>query len=137
MTNGKIAQKSAPAKKSNWLQAAGALWMLAFLVWLPFEDTKTSLALVLAAGACLWLGLRRLMHPHPTKWLRGLVAGALLGAATPLLAIVLMALKSGLHAHGFADFTLRQLWEVTSLVPIGAVAGSLAGIGAWAIAKRS
>lgn len=113
------------------MRAAGALWMLAFLVWLPFEDTETWMALALGAGGCLWLGTRWLaLRSEIVGLVRNLTAGALLGTATPLLAIALMALKSGLHAHGFADFTGRQLWEVISLMPFGIVVGSAAGLAA-------
>ena len=103
--------------------------MLALLVWLPFEDTQMWTALALAAGGCLWLALRwQFAKSHPTNWLHHLAAGALLGAAAPLLAVALMALKSGLHAHGFADFTARQLWEVMNLIPLASILGALAGL---------
>lgn len=123
---------SMPPKTPRWLRAAGALWMLAFIIWLPFEDTQTWMSLALAAAGCLWLGIRWLtIRSQLTSRLGNLAAGALLGAAAPLLAITLMALKSGLHAHGFADFTARQLWEVMALIPVSAILGIIISLGVW------
>lgn len=122
-------------KKTNWLRATGALWLLAFLVWLPIEDTHTRLALGLAACGCLWLGLRWLTV-RPRSLPGSLAASALFGALAPLLAITLMAFKGGLHAHGFADFTARQFWETLSLIPVGAVAGAILGAAAAYLSRQ-
>lgn len=112
-----------------WLRAAGAIWVLAFLIWLPFEDTEVWWSLALAAVGCMWLGLRWIAAGRwPKGVLGGLAAGTLLGAFTPLFAIVLMGFKGGLHGHGFSDFTARQIWEVLNLIPIGVVAGVVLGL---------
>ena len=123
-------------RPARWLTAAGAIWMLAFIAWLPFEDTETWTALLLAAAACIWLGLRRLVTRESSSLWSNLAAGGLMGAATPLLAITLMGIKSGLHAHGFADFTARQVWEVLNLIPIGAIIGLVVGLGISAAKTR-
>lgn len=117
------------------MKIAGALWLVAFLLWLPLEDTHIWLSLTLAAAGSTWLGLRLL--PRSQSGGQAAVLGGLLGAATPLLAITLMAIKGGLHGHGFADFSARQVWAVVALLPIASVFGSLAGIGARQLGSRS
>jgi hypothetical protein len=101
-------------------RSLGAAWMIVFLLWLPFEDTNVGMSAFLATALCAWLALR----------LSGKLRGNLflttgLGAILPLLAIGLMAFKSGLHAHGFADFTLRQMYQVLSFTPVTAITGFL------------
>jgi len=112
------------AKK--YLRSLGALWMLAFLFWLPFEDTQLWMSAALAAGGCVWIGLRAAGKFPRTVW-RAVGFGALLGAAVPVLTIALMAFKSGLHAHGFADFTARQVWWVLTAFPFSILIGGFAG----------
>ena len=112
-----------------WQRRLGVAWIIAFLLWLPFEDTQIWLSALLAFGACVWLGLRVLTSRYKfnTFW-QAAGSGALLGAGIPLIAIALMAFKSGLHGHGFADFTTRQVWSVLSATPYGFVLGSLVGL---------
>ncbi len=106
----------------------GGFCVIALILWLPVEDTQVWLSAALALITCLWLGLRVLSSKRRfANWL--LVAGgALLGAAAPLLAISLMAFKSGLHGHGFPDFTARQVWAMWSAIPFSLLAGSLLAI---------
>ncbi len=116
------------------LRAAGAVWMLAFLIWLPFEDTAVWMDVALAAGGCLWIG-GKWMRSSFSIW-RIAFVGALLGAATSLLAITLMAVKGGLHGHGFADFTARQVVEVVNLVPVEFLLGAILGTLTFYLAQR-
>ncbi len=111
-----------------WLRRLGTIWIIALVLWLPIEDTQVWLSAAIALIACLWFGLRVLSSKRSSaNWL--LVAGgALLGAAAPLLAISLMAFKSGLHGHGFPDFTARQVWAMWSAIPFSLLAGSLLAI---------
>jgi hypothetical protein len=123
--------------RQRWLRGLGAIWIIAFLIWLPFEDTETWMVIALAAGGCAWIGLRWVTRraSSPT-WPANLAASALLGAIVPIFAIVLMAFKGGLHAHGFADFTARQVWEVLSLIPVSAILGGAAGWVTWVVTRR-
>lgn len=98
------------------MKAAGALWMLVFLLWLPFEDTQVWMTLTLAAAACLWLALRMLPWAAASTLQAGLM-GALVGAAALLFTLGLMAFKGGVHGHGFPDFTARQVWSLWSALP--------------------
>jgi hypothetical protein len=99
--------------------------MLAFIVWLPFEDTQIWSPLFLGAGAALWFGVIWIARHG---WRNVIWVSASCGAVAPLLAITLMAVKSGLHAHGFADFTARLVVIAAILVPVGGGVGALVGL---------
>lgn len=111
---------------SRRLRGAGALWILAALIWLPIEDTVVWVAGVLATGGCLWLWWRFFDLLDQT-W-KAFAAGALLGLAMPLFTLFLMAVKSGLHGHGFADFTAGQVLGVLNLIPIALIVGAISGL---------
>jgi len=96
--------------------------------WIPIEDVNmvwlTAIAVVWAA----WLGVW-------ATW-RGVLAGwrwrlALLGAGAGLLffplAIAFILFKSGLHAHGFLDFSLYQISRLAWMTPVWMVFGGGAG----------
>jgi hypothetical protein len=117
------------------LRTAGALWIFLTLIWLPFEDVATWIAVVLAGGGCLWLWWRYLSKPDSNRWL-GVISGALLGIGTPLFAIFLMAVKSGLHGHGFADFTTRQVFGVLNLIPFTFVIGAVLSLSVFLLKRQ-
>ena len=117
------------------LRTAGALWIFLTLIWLPFEDTAIWTAVVLAATCCLWMWWRYLSKPNSNRWL-GLISGALLGIGTPLFAMFLMAVKSGIHGHGFADFTARQVFGVLNLIPLAFVIGAVLGFSAFLFKRQ-
>jgi hypothetical protein len=100
------------------MKAVAIIWAFLFFVWLPIEDTQIWASAFLAFGAVAWLALRLGPRFRSVSWLGALTMGGLLGGSLPLLTIFLMAFKSGLHAHGFADFTIRQLSVVLYSMPI-------------------
>lgn len=111
------------------MKLAGAAWVAAFLLWLPFEDTQLWMSMTLAAVGCFWLCARILRSwKTPLVLWKTLGLGALLGAVTPLLAVTLMAFKSGLHAHGFADFTARQVWQTLAAIPYAILIGMVVSL---------
>lgn len=54
--------------------------------------------------------------------------GLALGAGTVLMTIFLMAVKTGLHAHG-AEFTLAEISAVWRYLPLWGVVGLIGGLG--------
>lgn len=108
------------------MKLAGALWILVFLVWIPFEDTAIWFTLALAGASCLWLALR-LEAFTAAKPITLALRGAVLGASIPLAACALMAFKSGLHGHGFPDFTIRQIWLLVQISPLLILTGIVYG----------
>lgn len=107
------------------MKLTGMLLLAAFLLWLPLEDMSIWTTVILAGALSAWLGWRW-QHHHPASgWLVSL-RGALLGLGTPILAILIMAFKGGLHGHGFPDFTVRQILQTLALLPYTIVIGLLA-----------
>lgn len=111
------------------LRLVFGLILAAILAWLPFEDTQPAWSLLLAAAlnavlAVYWLSQMSLAP----LWMPGL--GALLGAAVPLMAIILMLVKTGLHGHSAPDFTWQDLSSVLQSAPGWLLGGLLLGIGA-------
>lgn len=102
----------------------GLGWLAAMLIWLPMEDVDAVWALLLGGTGCLWMATNVKMRAKRLglTWL-----GALSGLATPLAAGLLMLFKTGLHAHGFSDFSGPQLWGVLRLTPYLGMAGLAAG----------
>src|SRR3972149_245003 len=117
------------------MRTAAFVWMLAFLLWLPFEDTQIWVTAVLAFAGVGWLVFRR--HPWDvTSGWGSALEGGLLGAAAPLFTIFLMAFKSGLHGHGFPDFTASQVWLVLAALPFSLILGLLLTLAARQRALR-
>jgi hypothetical protein len=112
------------------LRIIGGVWMLLFLIWLPFEDTQIWMSAVLGTAAVVWLARRLGVGLRSAGWPRTLITGAALGLLVPLMTIALMAFKSGLHGHGFADFSARQLVDVLYAMPAVVVAGILLAVSA-------
>lgn len=104
---------------------SGLLWGLAFLLWLPQEDQTPQAALMLAAlaaGLGLWRGLAG--GTPGWKWAGW---GALAGLGVAPLAVGLILVKSGLHAHGFLDLGPRALLAMLLAGPGWGLGGALAG----------
>lgn len=109
------------------LVAAGAIWIA--------SEGNLTLDLVLSAAVMLVLlahlversaGGRRLA---PLRWLLLLAAlGVVAGVGIAVLALLLMVVKTGLHAHG-PEYTAAELAWVVESIPLWAVAGLLAGVG--------
>lgn len=107
------------------MKVAAIIWTVLFFIWLPIEDTHIWASAALALGLVAWLAFRLSPSRSANNWVHTLAIGAGLGASLPLLTICLMAFKSGLHAHGFADFTLRQLSAVLYSIPFTIMVGLL------------
>jgi len=117
-----------------YLKVAVLVWALLVLVWLALEGSVGREVLLAGwglAALALWLvgrraGGRRL---SAGQWVAvaaamGLALGATLAPAT----LALMAVKTGLHAHG-PEYTAAEVAWVWEQLPLWAAAGGLAGAG--------
>ena len=111
------------------LRWGGLLLLGLLLAWLPLEDVHVGAALTLAALFGLWLYGRLISERRPSA-LAHLGWAALAGAVVPVMALVLMVFKSGLHAHGFSDFSVAQMVAVLALIPQALGVGLLVGLSA-------
>lgn len=126
------AQSTRPLKYRRWLRPTAIMLGVGMLVWLPFEESHenwvvffaVSIAALFAAAALLrWAG------PGSRPWLiYPLITGAAGALVTPL-ALLLMAVKSGIHGHSAPDYTSTQVSSVLLRTPLWLVSGLLIGLG--------
>ncbi|MBP6016767.1 MAG: hypothetical protein KA586_08610 [Candidatus Promineofilum sp.] len=100
---------------------------------------------VVLAGSLLLVGLMALMRrwswirtlPPGKTVLLGVAGGLAYGIGLVLLTLFLMAVKTGLHAHGL-EYTSYQLVWVWRQLPLWVVAGGLMGlsVGLLAVARK-
>jgi hypothetical protein len=119
------------------LKLATLLVAVYAVVWIALEGNLSRVVL-LALGMTLVLlghGSRRLWGRRLSRrdWLffSGLL-GLALGAGSGVLALILMAVKTGLHAHG-PEFTAAEIGWVVAQLPWWLAGGALAGVGAGLI----
>ncbi len=118
----------------------GFRWLLALMgvytaVWISLEGNMTR-ALIMGVGwtaVLLLTGWQRrfggVVLSRGRWWRMTAVAGLLFGLLTGLLTLILMVIKTGLHAHGL-EFTLEQINWIIRQIPVWTTAGLLAGLGA-------
>ncbi len=118
----------------TWARRAATLLLGVYaVVWVGLEGRLWQ-AVVLAAGIALLSAAHlgdRLHRPAAGRAQRygvGALLGAIVGAGTGLVALILMAVKTGLHAHG-PEFTPAEVAWVLARIPIWFVVGVLAGLG--------
>ncbi|MBN1666698.1 MAG: hypothetical protein JW862_06405 [Anaerolineales bacterium] len=123
-----------------WLRLAGILLSGLGLLWLPFEDSHTHTVLALGSLTCVWFGLY-FLHPIQVDSWKGfalhILAGTLAGMAVIPITLLLMALKTGLHAHPQPDFSGLQITSLLNRLPIWTTTGLVVGLalGWWRYQK--
>lgn len=114
------------------LRLATLLLAVAAIVWIAPEGDLTSAVtlsvtltlLLLTHAARRWLGGKTLSSG---RWLAALsLLGLAAGLGSGLLTLLLMAVKTGLHAHG-PEFTAGEIAWVLRNTPVWAAAGFLGG----------
>ncbi|MEK6256723.1 MAG: hypothetical protein N2C13_05330 [Chloroflexota bacterium] len=109
--------------------------MLGFMLvfWLPVEDTNAIVLMGLSASLSAWLAMQWwLKRTDEEKNSHFLVLGTLGGLVVSMIAMLFIAIKAGLHAHGFTDFAPTQLRDILLSTPWWGLAGLLSGF----VAKR-
>ena len=109
-------------------------WLIgvALFLWLPFEDTGVEAVLVFSALISGWWAIRLLAGDAPNEQkiiLRHVSLGTLAGLVVSPLALLLMGLKTGLHGHPVADFTVDQIQSILASTPAWILAGLILGLG--------
>jgi len=88
--------------------------------------------LVIAGLVCTWGAiwlLLRIGSSGKHTLLRHIVIGGGVGLLLVPLAILLMAIKTGIHGHGTPDYTVHQMQDVLSRIPFFVLGGVLLGTG--------
>src|SRR5690606_31732638 len=109
------------------------------VIWIALEGNLTRVALLAVGLTLVALGhvLKRFLSGRSMPLLPGLAVTAALGALTgftsAMLTLLLMAVKTGLHAHG-PEFAPEQINWVLAQLPWWTTAGLLAGVGVGLVA---
>ena len=105
---------------------------IAFLFWVPLEDSSENPAILFAYFFSTWLVaalLIRFKKPTPFTTINIIFAGILSGATVTPLIHLLMVFKIGLHAHLVPDYSYEQFVSVFNRTPIWFISGFLTGMG--------
>ena len=131
-----------PRRVPFWRPLVALVGVLAVL-WMALEGSvghdmalaAAALALVVPGGIARWFGGRSLSIQQTVAL--GAGAGLVFGAGVSLGTLFLMALKTGIHAHG-PEYTAAEVAWVWQQAPLWAGAGALAGAGlALVVAGRA
>ena len=114
------------------MKLSGLLLGIVVLVWLPIEESSQVGVLVIAGLVCTWGAiwlLPRIGSSGKHTLLGHIVIGGGAGLLLVPLAILLMAIKTGIHGHGTPDYTVDQMQDVLSRMPFFVLGGVLLGAG--------
>ncbi|MGW8144638.1 MAG: hypothetical protein ACWGN2_09605 [Anaerolineales bacterium] len=123
---------NARSKTELGLRISAFLLGIVVLIWLSVEDKNTLWVVIVSGVICVWAGIWVLVRPvEGVKRIisRHSLIGIAAGLAIAPLAILLMALKSGIHGHGTPEFSIPQMQAVLSRTPYFALSGLLIGLG--------
>jgi hypothetical protein len=116
------------------MRLATLLLIAATIIWIAFEGYLPRVLLLSVAGTLLVMiqVIHRILGGtvlSPVGWLLGFtLSGLVAGAGIPLLTLLLMVVKTGLHAHG-PEFSAAEFVWVASNIPVWTGGGLLAGAG--------
>ena len=123
------------------MRISGLVLGIIVLVWVPFEEQSELGVLVISGTICAWTAvwiLAKTIDSDRQLILRHCLVGAGAGLAIAPTAILLMAIKSGIHGHGTPDFTVAQMQFVLSRTPFLILSGALVGLGSglWCLSRK-
>jgi hypothetical protein len=116
------------------LKLATILLAIYFVLWIPLEGNLPQAVLM-----AVWVALVSAAHLIQRRlggrtlgrgrwFFLAAVSGLYLGLASAIVTLLVMAVKTGLHAHG-PEFTHTQINWVLAQLPYWTAAGLLAGLG--------
>jgi hypothetical protein len=128
------------AETARQLRLLAILLGIILLVWVSIEDQSVTWAILFAAAICVLAAAELITSsPLPQRargWLVYPLAGVLGGAATAPIALLLMAIKTGIHGYAAPDYTPAQMSAVLAGFPIWVAAGAIIGLGAGIWSKN-
>lgn len=127
-----ISQSSIPLR----MRISAIFFGMAFFLWLPLEDSNETIVIFFAFSIAVWLALALLRRKNTLTSLPihyFILTGILAGAAVTPLTLLLMAFKTGLHAHTVSDYSYQQIISIIYRTPIWVVGGVFIsmGLGIW------
>ena len=105
-----------------------------FALWISLEGDLTQ-TVILAVGSCVLAAAHLIQRWGRGRvlsgwfWLIGMtLTGLLVGVSTIFATLALMAVKTGLHAHG-PEFTPSEIAWVWNQLPLWTIIGTLTSLG--------
>ena len=120
------------SSNSLWIRFLAILLGIALLLWLPFEETSETTAILFAYIITAWVVaalLLRYKNWSPFPIFRFIFAGILAGVIVTPFILSLMVFKTGLHAHPVPDYTYEQFISIIRRTPIWSMSGFFIGMG--------
>jgi uncharacterized BrkB/YihY/UPF0761 family membrane protein len=120
------------------LRVFGLFLGIVVLIWLPIEESSVLGVLLISTLICSWMGtwlLYRTSNSNMKPLLRYLIIGSCVGLLIAPMALLLMAIKSGIHGHGRPDYTFSQMQSVISRIPFFVAGGLMVAAGAGVLAN--
>lgn len=111
-----------------WLRYWGIGAGIFILFWLPIEDASEQSSIIIAITISILLATRYLINfpvDTPKQIFFHALIGSLAGAGAILMAIFLLAFKSGLHNHDFPDYSSEQFINIARFSPFLIASGFL------------
>lgn len=102
------------------------------LLWIPVEDHGLEWIILFATAISAWLvayGLLRIKKIGLNSWDSYPLGGALAGIIAAPVGLLLMAIKSGIHAHDPPDFSIAQAFAILKGSLVWVFAGTSIGFG--------
>ena len=115
-------------KERFWLRISGLILGIGILIWLPIEEGSELGVLLISGAICIWSAIWILRVPVKNDkqlLLRHAIVGVGAGLLLAPMAIILMALRTGIHGHGTPDFTVGQMQDILSRMPYFVLSGFL------------
>ena len=124
--------KTSPRGTPLRLRLVGLLLGAGMFFWIPFEDSTSLFPTFFAIAIGIWMAVFFALRSgkfSPRSLIHMSLAGLLTGLAITPLTLLLMAVKTGLHAHQSPDFSPQQTLDVLYRTPVWLIGGLLVGLG--------
>jgi hypothetical protein len=112
---------------------------MVLLFWLSVEDRGVFMPLLMSGLVAGAAATRYLIIGARYKFLSltgYILMGSITGLSIPLIAVLFMILKTGLHSHAEPDYTVQQILNVLYAAPGWLIGGGLIA-GGTAIFRKS
>lgn len=135
------ATETKPARPYSWFRITGLILGIAIFLWLPVEDQNELPVIIFSAIICTWASTKFLVSQNQNDMqlvVRHTLVGIAGGLAIAPVAMLLMAIKTGIHGHETPDFLIGQMKMVLSRSFYFVISGLLVSLGVamWRLAKR-
>jgi hypothetical protein len=121
-----------PSNQYHLVRFFPILLGLSIFIWLSLENSNENIPVLLALIISSWIAIKNYVRRSKyfsLNFFYILLTGTLIGAAITPIALLLMAIKTGLHAHPMPDFSYAQIDLVIRRTPLWIIGGFTISLG--------